>query len=74
MLHAEGGEYQQLLERLRSLPPTAEIKVSLRLDIYMCVLTHLPGRRERAHGEAQIGRRLWSVPSGHVLEFSGRIR
>lgn len=27
MLHAEGGEYQELLDRLRSLPPTAEIKV-----------------------------------------------
>ncbi|KAI0700451.1 peptidase family C50-domain-containing protein [Cytidiella melzeri] len=26
MLHGEGGEYQQLLERLRTLPPTAEIK------------------------------------------------
>lgn len=29
MLHAEGGEYQQLLERLHTLPPTAETKVSL---------------------------------------------
>lgn len=28
MLHAEGNEYQQLLERLRSLPSTAETKVS----------------------------------------------
>ncbi|KAI0089987.1 peptidase family C50-domain-containing protein [Irpex rosettiformis] len=26
MLHAEGGEYQELLDRLRSLPPTAELK------------------------------------------------
>lgn len=27
LLRAEGGEYQELLDRIRSLPPTAEIKV-----------------------------------------------